>query len=71
MSDTWESKLLDMRLWRTIKIASVALLVIGSAVMTNHFLHTLAVQSNELEQTKLQLQKPTTFSQAQKTNWDS
>jgi len=49
----------------------VALLVIGSAVMTNHFLHTLAVQSNELEQTKLQLQKPTTFSQAQKTNWDS
>jgi hypothetical protein len=55
-----------MRLWRAVKIASLALLVIGSAVvLTNtvryrcdrdHFLHTLAAQSNELEQTKLQLQ---------------
>ena|SRR6266487_4232026 len=26
-------------------------------MMTNHFLHTLTVQANELEQTKLQLQK--------------
>jgi hypothetical protein len=55
-----------MRLWRTIKIASLALLLLGSAVVTNtvryrhdknHFLRTLTAQGNELEQTKLQLQK--------------
>jgi hypothetical protein len=55
-----------MRLWRTVKILSLALLVIGSAVLTNtvryrcerdRFLHTLAAQDNELEQTKLRLQE--------------
>jgi hypothetical protein len=57
-----------MRLWRTIKMASLALLVIGIAVLTdtvhyrhdeNHLLRTLTTQGNELQQTKLQLQKTT------------
>lgn len=57
-----------MRLWRTIKIASVALLIIGSAVLTDsvryrrdedHFLRTISAQGNELQQTKLQLQQTT------------
>ncbi len=54
--------MLNLQLWRTIKIASVVLLVIGSAVLTyrhekNSFLRTLTAQGDELEQTKLQLQK--------------
>ena len=56
--------MLNFRVWRTIKIASLALLVIGSAVLTyrhekDSFLRTLAAQGNELEQTKLQLQATT------------
>jgi hypothetical protein len=55
-----------MRLWRTVRIASLALLVIGSAVLTNtvryrhdesRFLRMLTAQGNELHQTKLQLQE--------------
>jgi hypothetical protein len=54
--------LLNFRLWRAVKIANLALLVIGSAVLTyrhdkNSFQRTLTAQGNELEQTKLQLQK--------------
>ncbi len=56
--------MLNFRVWRTIKIASLALLVIGIAVLTyrhekDSFLRTLAAQGNELEQTKLQLQRTT------------
>jgi hypothetical protein len=56
--------LLNLRWWRTIKIASLALLVIGSAVVANtiryrhdknHFLKTIATQSTELQHTKVQL----------------
>jgi hypothetical protein len=55
-----------MRLWRAVNIVSLALLVIGSTVLTNtlryendknHFLCVLTAQGIELEQTKLQLQK--------------
>jgi hypothetical protein len=55
-----------MRLWRTIKITGVALVVIASAVLTdtahykqdqNHLLRTLTAQTSELQQTKIQLQE--------------
>jgi hypothetical protein len=55
-----------MRLWRAVNIVSLALLAIGSTVLTNtvryqhdknHFLSALTAQGNELEITKLQLQK--------------
>ncbi len=58
--------MLEVRLSRAVKIASFALLVIGSAVLTNtvryrhdksHFLRMLTAQGNELQETKLQLQK--------------
>lgn len=57
-----------MRLWRTIKMASLALLVIGIAVLIdtvhdrqdeNNLLRTLATQGHELQQTRLQLQDTT------------
>jgi hypothetical protein len=56
-----------MRLLRTIKITAVALLVIGTALLTTvgyrndkgHFQRTITAQSNELQQTKLQLQETT------------
>lgn len=58
--------MLKLRSWRTVQIASLALLIIGSAVVTNtvryrhdkhRFLQILNEQSNELRRTKLQLQQ--------------
>lgn len=57
-----------MRMWRTIKVASLALLIIGGSVLANtvryrydqnHLMRTMTAQSNELQQTKLQLQETT------------
>ena len=57
---------MGMRLWRAVKIVGLALLVIGSTVLSNtlryqhdkhHFLSALTAQGLELQQTKLQLQK--------------
>ena len=66
MSGGSEAKLLNLRLWRLVVTGSVALLVIGSAVVLtnvaryqqdkNYLLHTIAAQSNELEWTKFQLE---------------
>jgi hypothetical protein len=62
----WEAKLLDWRLWPAIKIATVLMLIIASAVLTNtvrfrrdkkRFIGALTQQNNELQQTKTQLQE--------------
>jgi hypothetical protein len=61
----WEAKLLDWRLWPTLKLLAVLVLVIASAVLTNtvrsrrdkkRFMGALAQQSRQLEQTQSQLQ---------------
>ncbi len=57
-----------IRLWRTVKIVSVVLLLLGSTALTNtlryqhdksHLLRTTIVQDDELQRTKLQLKETT------------
>jgi len=62
----WEAKLLDSRVWRGIKIASLLFIIVAVAVLTNtvrfrkdkaRFLHAVAEQRNELQQTEHKLQE--------------
>jgi hypothetical protein len=64
----WEAKLLDLRVWRGIKIASLLLLVVAVAVLTNtvrfrkdkvRFMHAIVEQRSELQQAEYKLRETT------------